>query len=166
MICIVFGTNEKWTSKFIRWVTQSPWSHVGIEYPSAVWGGRWVANSQADGVVKIPIEQFEATYPTRKVYECGPNMADGFQWARNHINADYDYGVVWNAFVLVLYRMTGWRWLWKIVTRNAAKFSCSEFVCGFMRAAKVTGAMRLDPELTPPGDLDKFCASSDDFRVR
>jgi hypothetical protein len=168
MISVGFGTNDKWTSRLIRWVTRSPWSHVWIEYPSGVWGGRWVAHSWADGVVKVPIERTEATYPKSKIYECMipvDVLSPGFSWARHHISAGYDYGVIWNGFLLVLYRSTGWNWLWKIVARNATKFSCSEFVCGFLKAAGVNGTESLEPELTTPGDLEKFCAGSDDFAV-
>ena len=168
MIVIGFGTNEKWTSKLIRWATDSPWSHCWIEYPSGVWGGRWVAHSWSDGVVKVPLEQVEAAYPKRKIYECRVDvdkLQPGFTWSRKYIAADYDYGVIWNGFLLVLWKATGWKYLHKIVHRNATKFSCSEFLAGFMKAAGVTGTESLDPELTTPGELEEFCSSSDDFWV-
>ena len=176
MIVIGFGTNEKWTSKLIRWATRSEWSHVWIEYPSGVWGGRWVAHSWADGVVKVPLERVEAAYPKRVVYECRADLTEGLKWARQYITAGYDYGVIWNGLLLALHRATGWDWLTRIVARNAAKYSCSEFVSGIFKASEVRGvessgvvggdtADRFDPELTTPGDLAKFCADSDDFWV-
>lgn len=165
MICIGFGTNKKWVSKLIRWATRSSWSHVWVEYPSGIWGGRWVAHSQSEGVVKVPLEQIEVAYPTRKLYECNPNLENGFLWARTRISAKYDYGVIWNALLLVLYRATKWEWLWKIVAKNAARYSCSEFVCGILKAAGVEGTEGLDPELTTPGDLEKFCSGSNNFLV-
>lgn len=168
MICIGFGTNDRWTSKLIRWATKSPWSHVWIEYPSDIWGGRWAAHSRLDGLAKVPLERIEATYSPRKIYELRVkrnSLASGFRWARGHITAGYDYGVVWNGVLLVLYRATKWQWLWHIVMRNAAKFSCSEFVGGFLKAAGVSGTAGMDPELTTPGDLEGFCSSSDDFWV-
>jgi len=175
MICIGFGTNEKWTSRLIRWATASEWSHVWIEYPSGVWGGRWVAHSWADGVVKVPLEQVEAAYPKRKVYECRFELDDGLKWARQYIAAGYDYGVIWNGLVLVLHRATGWGWLDRVATRNAAKYSCSEFVGGILKASGVRGvrssgvvdegADPFDPELTTPGDLERFCSDSKDCWV-
>jgi hypothetical protein len=168
MICIGFGTNEKWTSKLVRWATKSKWSHVWIEYPSGVWGGRWVAHAWAGGVVKIPLEQVEAAYPIRKVYECRVcvnKLMPGFDWARQYIGAKYDYGVVWNGLMLVLYRATGWKRLWKMLIRNSSKLSCSEFASGFLKAAGVDGTKGLDPEFTTPGILDEFCSGSDDFLV-
>lgn len=165
MICIGFGTNEKWLSRLIRWATRSPWSHAWIEYPSGVWGGRWVAQAWPKGIVKVPLKQVEEMYTTRRVYECKPNMEAGFQWAGSRLYADYDYGVIWNGLLLVLHRVTGWAWLNQIVHRNTAKLSCSEFAAGFLKTAGVRGAESLDPELTTPGALEKFCSSSDDFWV-
>jgi len=176
MICIGFGTNERLTSKLIRWATRSDWSHVWIEYPSGVWGGRWVAHSWADGVVKVPLERVEKAYPKRRLYECQVDVSDGLTWARKYIAASYDYGVIWNSLVLILYRATGWQWLKQIAARNAARFSCSEFVGGILKASGVKGVEssgvvdpdavdRFDPEMTTPGDLERFCATSDDFPV-
>jgi hypothetical protein len=158
MIVIGFGTNEKWTSKLIRWVTRSEWSHVWIEYPSGVWGGRWVVHSWESGVVKVPLELIREKYPKHRSYDLNRGeMAQGFDWARERIGASYDYGVIWNALMLVMYRATGWEWLHRILLRNAAKFSCSEFVSGFMKASKVKGTEDWDPEFMPPVDLFQFC---------
>lgn len=182
MILVGFGTNDKLASRLIRWATRSEWSHVWIEYPSGVWGGQWVAHSWADGVVKVPLECIEAAYPRRKLYECRLDLTEGLKWARQYIAAGYDYGVIWNGFLLVLHRATGWQWLTRLIARNAAKFSCSEFVSGILKASGVRGVRssgavevtsdelgvdgdRFDPELTTPGDLDRFCADSDDFWV-
>jgi hypothetical protein len=176
MIYIGFGTNEKWTSKLIRWATKSEWSHTWVEYPSGVWGGRWVAHSWKDGVVKVPLEQVEANYTKRKLYECRVDLSTGFKWARSYITADYDYGVIWNGLILALHRATKWDWLMQIAARNAAKFSCSEFVASILKASGVRGLEssgvvgddvedRFDPELTTPGDVERFCAASDDFWV-
>jgi len=168
MICIGFGTNEKWVSRLIRWATKSVVSHVWIEYPSGVWGGRWAAHSWDRGVVKVPLEQVEEAYPTRRIYELKiqvDQLSPGFDWARKRIYAAYDYGVIWNGLLLVLHRATGWKFLEGAIHRNAAKFSCSEFVAGFLKAAGVNGTESVDPELTTPGDLEKFCSSSNDFWV-
>ena len=164
MVCVGFGTNEKWTSKLIRWVTKSECSHVWIEYPSVTWGGRWVVHSWGSaGVVKVPLEQVEKDYPTHRSYECSLNIDGGFQWARQRLGARYDYGVIWNGFLLVLHRITGWGWLNDVLHRNAARFSCSEFVAGFLKAAGVPGTEHMDPEFITPEALREFCAWSEDF---
>ena len=158
MICIVFGTNNKFRSKLIRWVTKSAWSHVWIEYPSGIWGGTWAAHSSYNGVVKLPVENVRRTYPAYKVYRCNYNLEKGLQKAREYIGAKYDYGVIWNGLLLVLLRLTGWKFLWKIAARNANKFSCSEFVSSILKASNLYSG---DPELTTPGDLELFCRESD-----
>lgn len=167
MICIGFGTNQKWTSKLIRWATKSEWSHTWITYPSSVWGGYWAAHSGPNGVVKIPLERMKQMYPESIHYELGAGVDDfvlGFEWASQHVGQDYDYGVIWNALLLVLWRATGWRYLWKLVARNSTKFTCSEFVTGFLIASGVPGILKVDPELTPPGVLQEFCDDSPECR--
>lgn len=169
MICIGFGTNDKLHSRLIRWATESEWTHTWIEYPSGVWGGRWAAHSGPDGVVKVPVKTIEKVYPRRVVYECFLDtdaLWPGFAWAHKHIGASYDYGVIWNAVLLVIHRATRWAWLYKVVSRNAVRFTCSEFASGFLKASGVKGAEKFDPELTHSGDLERFCSVSEDFQLR
>lgn len=165
MICICFGTNDKWTSRLIRWVTKSDVSHTWIEYPSEVLGGLWVVHSSSDGVVAEPQERVCNRYPTYEAYECLIDLSDGFRWARQHIGyTEYDYGVIWNGLLLVLYGLTQWEWLKKIVWRCASKLSCSEFNTGFLQnAGTAKGIEEYDAELTTSGALREFCRSSDDF---
>jgi len=180
VICIGFGTNEKLYSKVICWASRSDWSHTWIEYPSGVWGGRWAIHATPDGLIKVPLERVHARYTRRKAYECKCDLEEGFKWGRQHVSAEYDYGVIWNLILLVLLRATGWVWLWEMVARNLSKYSCSEYVMGFLKAAGVfttdnerlflettgvMGATRVDPELTTPGDLERFCEVSDDFQA-
>lgn len=162
MICLGFGTNDRLRSRIIRWATKSRWSHCWVEYPSGIWGGRWAAHSTPDGVVKVPVEQVEKDYPKHKRYEVRVpvyDLAPGFTWAREHIGASYDYGVIWNMILLLLYRSTGWERLYNIVIRNAARFSCSEFASGFLRSSGVV-ADTVDIDLVYPGELDTLCSES------
>lgn len=164
MIFIGFGTNEKWTSKLIRWATESDWSHCWIEFKSL--GDGWGVHSGPDGVVLVPIERIEETYPERTLYELNIDVEKvhlGFRWARDRVGADYDYGVIQNLILLLLWKATKWRFLWDLVARNASKFSCSEFVSGFLVAAKVPGVGGLDPETVYPGLLEEFCDNSTNF---
>lgn len=166
MIHIVFGTNDKSLSKFFRWVTGSEWTHVWIEYSSQVWEGFLVVHAGKDGVVIVPQKKVMLTYPKQQVYSLkmgSYGLREGFEWAKDQIGAPYDYGVIWNAFVLLFYRITGWRWLWKILARNASRFSCSEFVSMFLKQAEFPGTEGMDPEFTTPADLVKFCRESSAF---
>lgn len=163
MICICFGTNEKWTSRLICWATEAEYSHTWGEYPSSVWGGEWAAHSSSSGVVKVPAEAVRQEYPKFVAYECQADLSKGFEWARKYVGAKYDYGVIWNALLLVLYRFTKWRWLWNVVSRNDAKLSCSEFWASLFKNAEVPGAEKLDPELTTSRMLRAFCVKSDEF---
>lgn len=168
MICIGFGTNEKWTSRLIRWATDSQWSHVWIQYPSPIWGGWWTFQSWSNGVVLVPAEQTNFQYPKRKIYSFDSrdyDLARAFNWARDRVGSDYDYRVIWNGTLLVLLKITGWKFLWDIAMKNAAEFSCSELACNFLQKAGVVGTEAMEPEFTTPGDLENFCWGSPDFRV-
>lgn len=167
MICICFGTNDRWTSRLIRWATKSDVSHTWIEYPSDVWGGLWVAHSSADGVVKEPQERVRKKYPIYEAYECRVDLTDGFQWAREHVgHTKYDYGVIWNGLLLVIHGITKWEWLRRVAWRCASKLSCSEFNTSFLQGAgTVKGIEVYDAELTTSGALREFCRGTDDFSL-
>lgn len=164
MIRIGFGTNNSTRAKLIRWATNGEWSHTWIEYPSETWGGSWVVHSWVDGVVSVPVEKVHKEYTKRKVYVClKDDLNTGFSWASKRVSAKYDFAVIWNALLLVLYRATQWKWLYGIAVRNAARYTCSEFVSGFLKAAGVM-SRNVDPEFMTPKDVEKFCRTSRMFR--
>jgi hypothetical protein len=165
MVRIGFGTNDRLHSRLIRAATDSRWSHTWIEYESALWGGRWVAHASPTGVVKVPIERVLEEYPEHVRLSCSADLRGGFAWARSYVGAPYDYGVIWNGLIYAVHRATDWDFLHKIVWRNTAKFTCSEFVTGFLRAADVRTVAGLEPELTPPVLLWKVCMQSGEFAL-
>lgn len=165
MIRIGFGTNNKLRSKLIRWATKSEWSHVWIEYQSELWGGDWGAHAHDKGVIKVPLHKIYTEYTKRKVYYChaDADLKRGFQWAANRVGYRYDYGVIWNGLLYFLYRLFGWLFLWKLVVYDRSEMTCSEFVAGFLKAAGMQELQPEDPELLPPGDLEKECLGSSFF---
>jgi len=58
----------------------------------------------------------------------------------------------------------GPRFLWKLIARNAARLSCSEFGVLWLQGAKFPGSKELDPELTHPGMLLEFVTESEHSR--
>lgn len=165
MIYIGFSRGKSLRSKLIRWATAAEWSHVWVEYPSHVWGGRWIAHSAELGVVKAPAEPYLASRERTIRYEVKVDITRGLEACRDHVGKRYDYKVIWNALLGVLLRVTGWKWLRKIVVKDSSRFTCSEFVTSILKEAGVTGTEGMDPELTTPGELETFCASSNDFWV-
>jgi len=166
MISIGFGTNRKWTSCLIRWATGSEYSHVWVEYESSVWGGTWVAHAGPKGVVKETQENVYKKYPKHRIYDFSGDLTKGLHAVKGDVGADYDYrSVIWNGLLLVLYTATRWNYLHSLVTRNTSKLSCSEFVAKILKECGVEGTETFDPELTTPGDLERFCAHSDHFWV-
>jgi hypothetical protein len=141
------------------------YSHTWIEYPSVTWGGRWGLHSVPDGVVMVPIEQVYASYVRRITYRCDQPFVGGFAWARERINAGYDFGVLCNIVLLLLFRFTGREYLRKAALRDASRYTCSELVSGFLKASSIPGTEDFDPELETPGGLERYCSSSPHFQV-
>lgn len=162
MIHVVFGTNEQWISKLIRWATRGEYSHAWLEYPSMVWGGRWAAHATEQGVVKEKAERVYARYPKRVAYTIDTyDLTNGVRAVSDLIGDRYDFmAVIWNAILLVLWRSTGWQFLWRHVYRNASRQSCSEFVARALRASGIPWMQDVDPELVPPPMLRKILIDS------
>lgn len=165
MIYIGFSRSRSIRSKLVRWATGAAWSHVWIEYPSHAWGGRWVAHSAENGVVKVPAEPYLASCEAVKRFEVKVDITKGLEACREFVGRKYDYKVIWNALVGVIHRVTKWQWLYKIVSKDSSKLTCSEFVSSILKEAGVIGTEGMDPELTTPGDLERFCSSSPIFGV-
>lgn len=163
MIKIGFGTNSKPHSALIRWATDSPWSHVWIEYESQLWGGWWAAHSGPTGVAKIPLIKLLNEYPKNVQFYCNADVRGGFSWAHIAVGAPYDYGVIWNGLLYAIHRATKWDFLRRMAHRNTAKYTCSEFVTGFLKASGIRSVAGLDPELTTPGNLYKVVEQSGEF---
>lgn len=164
MVTIGFGTNDKWTSRLIRWATGGDISHAWLEYPSLLWGGRWVAHAGKYGVVKVPIDAVEKAYSRRRMYACRVGIESGLRHVAGYVGDEYDFmGAIWNGLLLVLFRATGWKWLYRVVHRNTSKLTCSEFLVLFLQAAKVPGAETLDAELTTPIDAERWMIKSGIF---
>jgi len=160
VIGIGFGTNDEFTSRLARWATGSAWSHVWIEYPSKVWGGQWVAHSTPRGIVKMPLAGVLRDYPVHVRFNCNHDVSKGFEWAREYIGSPYDYGVIWNSLLYVVYRASHMKCLYNVVSRNASKYTCSEFVTEFLKVSGVNSILQFDPELTSPGMLYDTCVAS------
>jgi len=166
LVVVGFNRDGSLKSRLIRWVTGGEWSHAWIKYDSEDWGGFLVAQSSATGVVICPFEKAFKHKPDVIEYEVIDwDMTPGLRGVRSYIGAGYDYAsILWNGLLLLLYRATGWEYLYKIVHRDTARVSCSEFVALAIARAAVPGSGKLDPELTTPEGLCEFCEGSEYFK--
>jgi len=64
---------------------------------------------------------------------------------------------------LVIHRAVGWKWLWKLASKDISQVTCSEFVTTVMKSAGLPEAKGLDTEFTTPGDLFRLCKTSKKF---
>jgi hypothetical protein len=163
MVVIGFGSRpNNFLSWLIRAATGGSWSHVWIEWESSLWDGVWVTHAQQVGIVTSPIEVVFEKYSLRRRYGVEDiRVRLGLRRMRKECGKPYDYvTVIYNTLLLVLLRLTGWGRLRTMVLRNAARFTCSEFVALVLKRSGLPGTDRLDPELTTPGALETFCAES------
>jgi hypothetical protein len=162
---VCFGTSHDFKSWLICKITDSKVSHSWIEYPSHVWGGQWVAHSTSRGVIKEIQESVRERYPVHEIYECKADLKKGLDSVRKYVGtADYDFGVLWNGVLLLVYKLIKWKWLYHLVIRNTAKLTCSEFVALILKNAELPGTEEIDPELTTTGQLKAIVTASDDFQ--
>lgn len=164
---IAFGTNPRFLSRLIRWVTRSEWSHVWLEYDSDDWLSRWAVHAGPDGVVAVPVENVRRAYPRARVYELeGADLDAGRRVLERYVGAAYDYrSVIWNGVLLLLSRVFAKELLEGAVNRDAAKMSCSEFGTLALIEAGVPEVAELEAELTPPGRLEELVAEVEGARV-
>lgn len=179
MIVIGFGTNDKLTSRLIRLATEADFSHVWIE--DELWGHQMVIHATGEGIVVEPLERVLPRYPKHKRFEVrGADLRPGLEAMAPVVGADYDYSVISNGLLLLLFKLTGWKHLYRYTARNAANYSCSEWVASIMEKAgfldehvdeAIARAINhdlgfpeseeLDPELLPPSSLFRICVASD-----
>lgn len=164
MIIVGFQRDRSLKSRLIRWITMGEWSHAWIEYNDKLWGGDWIAEATAAGVDVVPLERApkkgELVLYVVKSWDVDP----GFKVAKDFIGTEYDWlSVIWNSVLMVLFKITGWMWIWNKVRRDSSKATCSEFVTIIIKGSRMPGSEKLDPELTTPGKLQKFCESSSYF---
>lgn len=151
---IVFTAGTHWISRAIRWVLRSEVSHVFIDYPSAVWGGRWVAESTKGGVRKVPAQKARHHVKAEFILKFDPT--EGFRATRRYFGAEYDYvGAAVLGFLALL-----WRWF-KVKLRHPLRASkaqfCSEFVARILMAVPEVQVSDWDPEQAGPDRLLNFC---------
>jgi hypothetical protein len=164
MIIVGFGTNEKFFSRFMRWLTDSCWSHSWIEFTYE--GKPAIIQSGPKGVEIISIKKVYNDYPNRIRYKSDHDVSEGVKWGLERVGSKYDFGIVfWNAFILLLFKFLHWNWLWKILLKNPDKFTCSEFVVEFLKKCNIEGLGGYESEFVTPAVLEEFCKKSEDFEV-
>lgn len=156
---IVFTAGTHWISRLIRWVLRSEVSHVFIEYPSELWGGRWVAESTKGGVRKVQASM--ARHHVKMEYVCKFDIAPGLKSVAKYVGVKYDYVGALVMGMLALF----WRWF-KIKLKHPLRSSKAQFCSEFVSRALInalfinpifTNTVDWDPEQSGPDDLLRFC---------
>jgi len=153
-IRLVFTAGAHWISRLIRWVLRSEVSHVFIEYPSGMWGGRWVAEATKGGARKV--QAYKARHNVAAEFVCKVDMRPGLIGAARYVGDAYDYP---GAVVLGILALL-WRWF-RIKLRQPLRHSkaqfCSEFVARVLMAVPEVQVSNWDPEQAGPDRILRFC---------
>ena len=162
-IRIVFTASAHWMSRVIRKVMRSQVSHVYIDYPSDMWGGRWAAEATKGGVRKVQVRK--AKKYVFAEFQCKFDAKPGLRSVAKYCGEDYDYIGALAFGVLVLLR----RWL-KVKVRRPLSSSkaqfCSEFVTRFLQGAGIAETLNWNVEKSDPGRLYRFCNKRKDLFER
>ena len=154
-IRIVFTASPKLSSRIIRYVTRSHVSHVFIEYPSELWGGRWVAEAtRENGVRKVVAKK--ARHEVCAEFYCKFETQDGLMSVSRYLGEKYDYFGV-GLFGLVIYIKRWFSAKLKHPLRSSKSQFCSEFVARFYQGAHLAGAEGWDADRSSPERLYRFC---------
>lgn len=153
---IVFTAGTHWVSRVIRWALRSSVSHVYLEYPSHMWGGRWAVEATKGGVRKVQAKK--ARHHVKAEFICKFSPREGMAAAAGFVGAKYDYtGAVVLGIVALL-----WRWL-RVKVRhpltNSGSQFCSEFVSRILKESDLPGTEKWEVELSGPGRLHRYCSA-------
>jgi len=167
MVKIVLTASNTFVGKAIRWITCGDVSHVMIQYGSDLWGGEWVAEAIAKGVVKIPAER--ARHRVVKEYKCKFDPKPGLHAIRNLIGQRYAFeGILVAGWLILL-----WRIFKKKINRpfkNVKGQFCSEVAAKFFNAVPTLPKPQLplhtgywNFNCVSPEDIDDYCAANQQY---
>ena len=151
---LVFTASPRTFSRLIRWFTNSPTSHVMVEYPSDLWGGRWIAQASVGGVHKVPANK--ARHYVVADVECVFDVRNALHSIAQCIGNPYDYeglaGYTWSKILKKYFRRKMSRPL-----HDPNALFCSEMVATMLIAAKLPGTEDWTPEFIAPVDILRYC---------
>jgi hypothetical protein len=164
MITIMFTRPKHWSlvSAVIKWISDSPVSHVAIG--TDLHGVPIVLGADAQGIHPVTRTRFLAEsevveeYATTKV-----DLEPGFKRAIEHMGEKYDFAGLLGFGLVKL----AWRWL-RVKVRNPwtspRAMWCSEFVLHLDEQHLIAAWSKFQPEATDVEFLRRACEGSDDFR--
>lgn len=157
---IVFTGANNWLSQVVRWATNSPASHVMVEFFSPALQADVTVDSDLRGVQLLP------AFRTRKdvvaEFTCPEHVEAALPVVTRYLGSRYDFG----GLVLISIPVLLWRWFgvrMRHPLRRTKEVKCSELVALLLKRAGLPGTSRWDPENITPGDLLRYCSTSDFF---
>ena len=133
-------------SRFIRWITKSPFSHAWIAFYDVTLGQRMVMQAEAWGYEVRPWKRWsrENIWKYEFVLPYDAHADSAVSEISKYLGSDYDYKSA------ILLGIKNWikKWLKKPL-HSPGKLMCSEAVIRFLGMTSL-GNYGLDPELSAP----------------
>lgn len=153
VIKIVFTQSPKLFSRLIRWVTDSPVSHVFLEF--SVWGQDCVIESTVGGTRIVLAEK--AKHDVLNEFTLLDVPEDTITNLMPYLGGHYDYKGMW---------ILGWFYIlkrWFNIKKRSFSYNteatkCSELVAIYLKSLnKYTEVGGWEPEYITPLDIYNFC---------
>lgn len=162
MIKLVFTARPNWISRFIRWITKSPVSHVFIEYESKTFGGKWALEAWVPSVRSIPSHLAkENVYEEKTLLHKSFDVPTALMELGKYVGAPYDYKSVLMFIPMIIFKKIVAKWRHPLVT-NKSQF-CSELTARFLMLLKLPGTEEWEPECITPYDIKKYTDKHPEF---
>lgn len=160
---VLFTANPGWLGQLIRWLSSGKVSHAAIEYPSGMWGGRWVAEATWPTVRKVLA--VKARNHVKVEFECLFDPRPGLHAIAKYFGNRYDlrrlFSLGWWYFVWKLFK-----WKVRYPFRSTRQQMCSELVARFFMASALPETNGWNPERITPEGLVSYCLRYGDlFRL-
>lgn len=162
-VTVGFSTTNKWQSRLIRRVLDSPCSHAWVAYDSHDFGFRRVIQAEWYGFEDIPWEKWKSkNILVAEFFPTGHDPWPAVQWIARLLGSDYDY----KSAALLRFK----RFFSTFVKRpfsDPTKLMCSEAVCRVLSRSGYESFLLLDPEAVDPKKCLLTCLNdSDNFEVK
>lgn len=165
-ITIGFSTTNSWTSKLIRWFTNSKISHSFVAIN--LFGARIIIGAESYGLDWRTKARFEQKNSIKAVYKpIALPVQDSFAWfVREYAGAAYDWGAAGATGIRAKLGAL-WKYIkgWFTSLPSKDRLMCEEVPTRLLQHAGYTTVKDIDPELTSAEVLMQLCDRSSEFKL-
>lgn len=163
-ILICFSAGNTWFCHVLRRLFNTAFDQCFIMYQSHLWGGWWIAQPCADGIKKIPAENFIKRQMVIECWGYQQNIELGFQTMRVYRGVKSNWLKLFRNLLYLQFHDFFDR---KVRESNVffSRLLGFEFCADILKCAGVSGTEQWDTSCIPPKDLHQFLSNHPHFFV-